>query len=308
MAVRNSEERVKEVIEAIINQTFKDWEFIIVEDGSDDNTGSILDEYAKRDERIRVFHNEKRMERCFSRNLAISKSSGEYIAVNDGDDISLLDRLEKEVRYLDTNSECYLISGRAYLFDESRKKIGESWGPAKDMDITKMLEEKNRVVHSSIMYRNTKEYEYREKFLAYSEDYDLILQMIADGKHICMLKDFVVNYSTKRDLIYNDYLVKQGYYSEIARYLFRKKKYEGVDGYGEIDTNHPEKYIPDRMILELNMKKYFFNGEFKKARDMLREMMKDDKSFNLKYFYIDSFLNGNIHKVLKNIKRFMLYK
>lgn len=307
MAVRNSEESVKGTIDAIIKQTFKNWEFVIVEDGSDDNTGDVVDEYAKNDNRIRVFHNKKRMERCFSRNKAISKAKGEYIAIHDGDDMSLPDRLTKEVKYLDENPSCYLVSARAYLEDENGRKIGESWGMGKNGDISGELEIRNRVVHSSIMFRNTGEYKYREKFLAHSEDYDLILQMTADGKEVHMLDDFLVIYSTKKNLVYNDYLIRQTYFAELARYLYRKKKYGGKDVYDEVDFSNVEQYVSEDVVLDLKMKKAFFEKDFIEARNILKKIMKKDKKLLWVCFYIDTFFNGTLYKIVRTLKRSILY-
>jgi glycosyltransferase involved in cell wall biosynthesis len=306
MAVYNDEDSVGKVLDGIINQTFQDWEFVVVNDGSDDRTPEILEEYSKKDKRIRLFHNEKNMERCFSRNRAMKEAKGEYIAINDGDDIPFPERLEKEVKYLDEHAECYLVSARAYLEDDNGKKIGESWGPKEEGDITKELEEQNRVVHSLIMFRNTGEYQYRDKFL-YAQDYDLILQMVTDGKEVHMIKDFLLTYTTRKDLLYNDYLIRQTYSAEMARYIFRKKKYEGIDVYEDIDENNLEKYVPKELVLEMKMKKEFFNGNFKEARNILKDLMKEDKKFVWRYFYIDSFFGGNIHKILKTLKRKILY-
>ncbi len=307
MAVRNSEESVKRTVDSIIGQTFKDWEFVIVEDGSEDRTAEVLNNYIKKDSRIKVYHNKNRMERCYSRNLAMSKAVGEYIAIHDGDDVSLPDRLEKEVKYLDANPECYLVSSRAYLEDENGRKIGESWGMGKSGDVTKELEVRNRVVHSSLMFRNTGGYKYREKFLAHSEDYDLVLQIAADSHEIHLLNDFLIIYTTKKNLIYNDYLIKQIYFAEVAKYIYRKKKYEGEDVYDEIDFNNVEQYVSMDIILEMNMKKAFFEKNFVKARKMLKKMIKKEKKPLWICFYIDTFFNGVLYKIARTLKRSILY-
>lgn len=306
MAVWNDEENIRETVESIINQTFKDWEFIIVQDGSDDRTPEILEELAKKDKRIRVLDNEKRMERCFSRNRAISETKGEYIAVNDGDDISLPERLEKEVNYLDAHPNCYLVGARAYLVNEKGKKIGESWGTGEDSDITRYMEEKNRLVHSSVMFRNTHEYKYRDKFL-YAQDYDLFLQMMANGKEIHLLNDFLVVYTTKENLVYNSYLLRQTYSAEMAKYIYRKKKYEGKDIYDEIDEKNIEQYVPENIVLEMNMKRAFFDKNYKEARVILKKMIKKQKKLLWICFYIDTFSGGILYKIVRTLKRFILY-
>lgn len=306
MAVWNDEENIRETVESIINQTFKDWEFIIVQDGSDDRTPEILEELAKKDKRIRVLNNEKRMERCFSRNRAISETKGKYIAVNDGDDISLPERLEKEVNYLDTNPNCYLVGARAYRVNNDGKKIGNSWSLKENGDITKYMEEENRLVHSSVMFRNSHEYKYRDKFL-YAQDYDLFLQMMADGKEIHLLNDFLVIYTNRRDFVYSAYDLRQAYSAEMAKYIYRKKKYEGKDVYNEIDTNNIEQYVPEDVLLEMNMYKAFFDKDYKKAREILRKMIKKHKKILWIGYYVDTFLGGILYKIVRTLKRLIFY-
>lgn len=302
MALRNCERTAGKAVETIINQTFKDWEFVIVDDASTDNTGKILEEYAKKDNRIRLFHNKVNQERCISRNRAIKESIGEYIAVLDGDDYAYPSRLAKQVVYLDTHLDCYLVGARAELIDEEGKKFGESWGVGHDEDITEELEKQNRLVHSSIMFRNTKEFWYRDN-MRYAEDYDLFMQMILSGKRLHLLQEILVKYTDKRDLVYNDYLISQKYTQAAIREWYNQMKDNNNDIYEEIDRNNLVKYAPEKLRLEMEMKRHFFSKEYKEAREYAEKLINIDPSSEWRLYYLDTFFGGNIIRLGKLFKR-----
>ena len=100
MTAYNTEKYIKEAIESILNQTFKDFEFIIVDDGSTDNTRLIIEEYAKKDRRIKILYNKKNLGIVKSLNKAIAIAKGKYIARMDSDDVSKLNRLEKQFVFM----------------------------------------------------------------------------------------------------------------------------------------------------------------------------------------------------------------
>ena len=97
MSCYNSEESVEQSIESILNQTYENIEFLIMDDGSTDSTFEILNEFAKINENIRIFKNENNIGLTKSLNLLINYSNGEFIARQDADDISLKTRIEKQM-------------------------------------------------------------------------------------------------------------------------------------------------------------------------------------------------------------------
>ena len=108
MSVFNGEKHVNSAIKSILNQTFRDFEFIIIDDGSKDNTLKVIKEYAKIDNRIKVIRNLTNIGLTKSLNKAIKLSKGEFIARQDTDDISLPNRLEKQIEFLQKNPDCAL--------------------------------------------------------------------------------------------------------------------------------------------------------------------------------------------------------
>lgn len=117
MGVYNSEKTVENAIESIINQTYKNWEFIICDDNSKDKTYKILEEYEKKDFRIKILRNSKNLKLAASLNKCLKYSKGKYIARMDADDISLPMRLEKQVKFLETNSLYDVVGAGAKIMD-----------------------------------------------------------------------------------------------------------------------------------------------------------------------------------------------
>jgi glycosyltransferase involved in cell wall biosynthesis len=105
--VYNDQEFVLEAVDSILDQTYGSMEMVVVNDGSTDNTKEVLSSI--KDKRVRIY-NILHVGRAKALNYGIGKSSGEYIAILDSDDISLTDRLRKQVEYLDNNQETCLIS------------------------------------------------------------------------------------------------------------------------------------------------------------------------------------------------------
>src|SRR3712207_3671984 len=103
MAVYNGEAYLREAVDRILGQTFTDLEFLVVSDGSTDGSAEILRSYA--DPRLRVVENERNLKLIASLNRGLELARGEYVARMDADDVSLPDRLAKQVAYLEARPE-----------------------------------------------------------------------------------------------------------------------------------------------------------------------------------------------------------
>ncbi|USN57519.1 MAG: glycosyltransferase family 2 protein [Candidatus Peribacteria bacterium] len=109
MPVYNTERFVGEAIESILNQTFTDFEFIVIDDGSTDSSREIIQHYAQQDQRIRAFQNEENKGISYTRNKLIELTNTNYIATQDSDDISLPQRLELSYNYLENHPKCAVV-------------------------------------------------------------------------------------------------------------------------------------------------------------------------------------------------------
>ena len=152
MPVYNTEPSVlKESINSIINQSFTDFEFLILNDSPDNsNIDNIVLSYS--DSRIKYFKNSSNRGLEYSTNRLIKESQGEYIAIFDHDDISLTDRLKKEVEYLDDNPRVGMVSGQFTVFG---KEYWTSDNPIESDDIKQRLSEVSCVSHTAMMVRSS---------------------------------------------------------------------------------------------------------------------------------------------------------
>lgn len=114
MSVYNSEAYLKAAVESILNQTYRDFEFLIVNDCSSDSSLEILHSY--RDQRIKIIDNPENLGLAKSLNKAVKQAGGKYIARMDSDDISLPDRFEKQVAYLESHPDTGLVYGDLIRF------------------------------------------------------------------------------------------------------------------------------------------------------------------------------------------------
>ena len=172
---KTDEKYLREAIESILNQTFTDFEFLILDDCPDDPREEIVKSY--KDKRIKYAKNDRNLGITPSRNKLINMASGEYLAVFDHDDISLPDRFAKEVEYLDNHPEVGVVSCQV-------KKIvrqSVSNNPIKDHDIKLALMRECAMSHSAAMLRKSvllgNDVCYEEDFSP-SEDYALWCRLI----------------------------------------------------------------------------------------------------------------------------------
>ena len=134
MSVYNTEKYVAEAIESILCQTYRDFEFIIVDDASTDSSAYILEHYQAADKRIRVIRNECNLGLGVSLQRGTRSARGEFIARMDADDISLIDRFEKQVDYLKSHPEIMVLGGDCIIVNEQGGNITEAILP-KDPDL-----------------------------------------------------------------------------------------------------------------------------------------------------------------------------
>jgi hypothetical protein len=178
MSVFNGEEFLSQTIDSILNQSFRDFEFVIVDDGSTDATSDILSRYALRDGRIRVLR-DGRQGRTASLNFGISLANGKYVANIDADDLAMPGRLEEQVAFMERNPEVGLLGTAFELVTSTGKVVGTIRLPLQDAEIQSVILRSNPICHSSVILRKDIVLAlggYRNAFVP-SEDYDLWLRM-----------------------------------------------------------------------------------------------------------------------------------
>jgi len=182
MPVYNGEKYLREAIDSILNQTYDDFELLIINDGSTDGSFEIMKSY--NDPRIRILQNETNLGLVVTRNRGISNARGEYIAILDCDDIAYPNRLAEQVTFMDTHPEFSMIGSGVEIIDKSGNSNGNIWQyDAPAATIPSILLFHNYFVQSSMFIRKKclPEVCYRTTY-APAEDYDLWVRMASGSK------------------------------------------------------------------------------------------------------------------------------
>ena len=178
MSVYNGEKYLESAVESILSQSFKDFEFIIIDDGSTDKSLDLLKDFQKRDERVKII-SRKNKGLVTSLNEGISMAQGEYIARMDSDDFSKPSRLEKQFGYMKENS--LVVCGTwAEGIDSTGVKIKDMNYPSKISEIRLFTLLHNPFIHSSVMFRKDifEKVEGYKKFFKHIEDYELWTRIV----------------------------------------------------------------------------------------------------------------------------------
>jgi glycosyltransferase involved in cell wall biosynthesis len=196
MPVYNTEAFLAPAIESILKQTYADFEFIILDDGSTDRSVSITQQFAETDDRIRFFPLEHRGYVNLLRR-GLNHCRGEYVARMDSDDISMPDRFEKQMAFLREHPEVVAVGSRVVLIDPYGSRVEKPAHKTEHAEIeTELLAGVGwALVHPTVLMRREplmKVGGYRED-LAVSEDLDLFLRLAEVGK-LANLPDVLLQY------------------------------------------------------------------------------------------------------------------
>lgn len=179
MSVHNGDRFLIEAIESILVQTYKNIEFIIIDDSSDDHTPFFLKKYAEQDSRIVVLRNEKNLGLTKSLNKGIKISRGTFIARQDADDFSHPERIAKQIEFMLCNPNIMLLGTGGYLIDEKGKTLYSEHVVTGKKRSKKIIKKRNIFFHGSVIIRKScldKTGLYNEEFRI-GQDYDLFLRI-----------------------------------------------------------------------------------------------------------------------------------
>lgn len=151
MGIYNCASTLQEALDSLYAQTFQDFEIILCDDGSKDNTYQVALDNKEKHDNITVLRNDQNMGLNHTLNRCLAEATGEYIARMDGDDVSLPTRFEKQVGFLDKNPEYALVSCPMYMFDSNGK-----WGETKAKQFPSKKDVITRIpsfTHAAVMIR-----------------------------------------------------------------------------------------------------------------------------------------------------------
>lgn len=195
MSVYNGEEYLVEAIESVRNQTFKNWELIVINDCSTDSTAEILADFASKDERIKVHPNEVNLKLPSSLNKAISLCNGKYIARMDADDICLQERLEKQYKFMEENPDVALSSCRFMTVKNGVYASGGAGGRCDFGALRAMLLVANPILHPGVIAKAEvmKKFNYDPSNTC-TEDLELWTRMVMGNQKIQIIPECLLIY------------------------------------------------------------------------------------------------------------------
>lgn len=227
---------LKQSIESVLNQTFSDFEFLIILDNPNaENLKNLIKSYSERDARIRFYVNEKNSGLVYSLNRALNLARGEYIVRMDADDISEIDRFEKEFKVL-TSEKLDLVGSMITIIDENDKENGfmNIYGTTPDTCV-KSLKYRSCIVHPTWMFRK----KLVDNFGGYynvptAEDYEFLCRMAVNGAKMKNINDNLLKYRRRESGIslknsYQQYQIARIVRNNYCRVIKKNKDYNVQD-------------------------------------------------------------------------------
>lgn len=237
MPVYNGELYLKEAIESILNQTFKDFEFIIINDGSTDNSKDIIEQYAKQDMRIRVYNQiNKGLVYTLNRGLKLAQSN--LIARMDADDVALSTRLEKQFTYMEKHPKVIVLGCSMRIIGQHGKHIRTNIYPI-GKEFRDRFPNECLIAHSSVMMKKDKILRLGgyNPLYTHAEDYALWLKVFTlDNNALTNLKEPLLLYRQHNTSISFKYRGQQQLASTIAQKAYKFFKTHGYDPSDRLET------------------------------------------------------------------------
>jgi glycosyltransferase involved in cell wall biosynthesis len=252
MAVHNCQKYISFAIESILVQTYHDFEFVIVDDLSTDNTAEILCDYALKDGRIKLIKNTTNIGLTRSLNLGIEYASGSLIARMDGDDISYQNRLADQINFMLNNPDVVCLGAQAHIIDDDGDIIEDWIKPIQSEEIKTLLvhEGGGQIIHPLAIFRRAA-FEavggYDPRYVM-AQDYDLLLKF-ADIGDLGNLPEFLLKYRRHKGAITSSKRNAQINYAIKALLEAQERRSAPVDCLVIPDVVYPYIQIPYHLDL-----------------------------------------------------------
>ena len=250
MSAYNAELYIEEAIQSILNQTFENFEFIIINDGSTDNTLNLIKPYEQKDNRIILISRENKG-LIASLNEGIEKAKGKYIARMDADDISLPTRLEEQVNHMKSND--VILCGTFIELFGAESKIRKY--PISDSDIRSFFIFRSPFAHPSVMMdaKIVKSIKYNKDFI-HAEDYKLWAEFLQYGKAVNIAK-VLLKYRITPEQITSKY-------GDISVEISKKVRREYINDF--FIKNNIRQEVPSKILLgDIKALQYISNSSSK---------------------------------------------
>lgn len=230
MCARNEEARVSEAIASVLAQTLPDFELIVIDDASTDRTIERIRSFT--DPRIRLIENKEQLGIPRSRNLGTSVARAPVIVVADSDDLCAPNRLEEQLRFLDTHPQVGAVGSFAEVVDEDGRRLGIMESPLNDSAIKSAMKTRSALIHVTLAVRKASLLEaggYRDKFIAGS-DYDMLARL-SEKTTMATIPALLYRYRLTPNSISTRYRKMQRRCIEAIKRFSTERAATGRDGY-----------------------------------------------------------------------------
>lgn len=255
LPTHNGAKFIRRAIESVRAQSLKDWELIIVNDGSTDTTGTLITEIGSIDSRIRIilFTENKGIQKALNEGLIQAKA--EYIARIDDDDVwSDQKKLEKQLAYMTSHPDCVLVGTGLIVQDEQGNELYRFLNPAEDEQIRSLILYRNCFSHSTVLFKKSAAMKFsgydESEATKHTEDYDLWLKLGTIGT-FANLPEYAVRFTSRLGAISNTNKL-----SQFRKQLALTKSYQG---------KYPN-YLANRLKSQLRYDLYWLFGKLIPAR------------------------------------------
>ena len=213
LSTYNSESTIEESLISLLNQTYKNLEILIVDDGSTDNTEEICKKFQLSDERILLFSNKKNIGLTKSLNSLAQKASGSLIARQDADDVSLPERIEKQIQFMN-KKKLDAVTTRSLVKQNNKKRPGISFYIPNKL----LINRKNPFIHGTLIIKENifKDIGYYDERFYYAQDYKLFYDLLNKGYKVKTLNEALYILNTENN-ISSENLDRQNYYADCVR-------------------------------------------------------------------------------------------
>ena len=292
MPVYNEQEYLRASITSILNQSFKEFEFIIINDGSTDDTKKIIESFT--DPRIKFFNSEKKGI-VKQLNYGITLAETQFIARMDADDIAESDRFEEQINYLNHHPEVHVVGSNIVFINEKGKAVSNKDYPQNHKDIEFMMPIESAVCHPAVMIRKEifEKFSYYTERYDHAEDYELFLNLLAAGFQFYNIQKVLLKY--RAPILRKNY--KQNVSSNQTSYTL------GVNYLNKVcqkNLTENEDYSYNYRIAMIE----YYKGSIKKSRGFFFNCLRISKKhfFRITRFLLISLLGEQIIKYLRKTK------
>ena len=294
MPVYNASKYLAESIESILNQSYRNYFFYIINDKSTDNSLDIILEYAKKDSRIKVVDFEENKGQSYSRNYGIKKATTPYVALMDADDISNLTRFEKQLNFLEKNSDIDVCGSWFTIFGDIKTETIKHLEKHDDLKLNLLIG--CYIGNPTVMSRreSINLYEFKKEFNP-MEDYQLWSEMIYNHK-FHNIQESLLEYRWHENNISKTANVNR----EKLHAKIRFNQLKNLDITGELKEN--EAFLLALQYIQTeNLSKIL---KIFKAAHVLKSKNKKLQVYNVAK--LNELVNQNIVQIIKEVRKFNL--